>query len=125
MGGESQYQGKWQGGHTQQDVHLSSTAQPVRTALQAAGRVRWSRPCRKQPLLLPALQQVCAVDTSSWIAVRDSALYALGWHGMLREAEVAALQWDQISMEGQGLVLLIQSSKTNQAAQASLLGATA
>lgn len=101
----------------QHGSHLSATAQPVKTALRAAGRVRGSAPTRKQPLLLPALQRVCSVDTNSWIAVRDSAFYALGWHGMLRGSEVAALQWQHISLEAEGLVLLIQSSKTDQAAE--------
>ena len=36
---------------------------------------------------------------------------------MLRGAEIAALRWEHVSIEAQGVVLLVESSKTDQAAQ--------
>ena len=101
----------------QHGVHLSCTAQPLKSALQAAARKRGSSPIRKLPILLSTLRQLAASDSSSWIAARDSAFYILSWHGMLRGSETAALQWQHISVEQQGIVLFIASSKTDQAGE--------
>ena len=97
--------------------YLSCRAGPLRAALQAAARRPGSGPVRKQPILLPTLLQLCDVDTACWRDVRDAAFYVLGWHGMLRGAEVAALQWTDVSVEEEGVVLLVRESKTDQAGQ--------
>ena len=96
---------------------LAITAPSLRTALRAAARMRGSGPTRKQPLLLHLLLQLCSVGEQSWIAARDSAFYALGWHGMLRGCEVLSLRWADVAVQPQGIILLIQSSKTDQAGQ--------
>ena len=102
----------------QHGLLLSASAGSLKAALRAAAT--GSGPSRKLPLLLPTLltlQQICTIDTSSWQAVRDAAFYVLGWQGMLRGAEIAALTWEDVSVEQHGLVLLIRSSKTDQAGQ--------
>jgi hypothetical protein len=102
----------------QHGIQLSTSFQPLKSALQAAGRARGSGPTRKQPMLLGLLRRVCAVDLSCWRSLRDAAFYVVSWHGMLRGAEAAALRWEHVSVEaGRGLVLLVESSKTDQAAQ--------
>ena len=101
----------------QHNTYLSASSVHVKTVLQAASRARGSGVSRKLPILLPSLQQLCTVESSSWIAGRDSAFYVLGWHGMLRGAEVAALQWEDIAIENRGIILLIRSSKTDQAGE--------
>ena len=101
----------------QHGLYLSASAARVKTALHAASRAPGSTVDRKLPILLPTLQQLCNVDSASWIAARDSAFYVLGWHGMLRGKEIAALHWGDIAVEHRGVVLLIRSSKTDQAGQ--------
>ena len=101
----------------QHGVLLSASQPTLRAALKAAGRARGSGVSRKQPLLLPLLSQLCSFQHSDWIAARDAAFYVLSWHGMLRSAEASALQWADITTQPQGLVVLVRSSKTDQAAQ--------
>ena len=96
---------------------MLSAAGSLAVALRAAARVRGSGPNRKQPLLLPLLHQLCSFEDPSWIAARDAAFYVLSWHGMLRSSEALALQWSDVSLQPQGVVLLIRSSKTDQAGQ--------
>ena len=102
---------------SQHSIRLSASMPVLKTALQAAARVRGSGPSRKQPLLRPLLLQLCSSDSHDWLAARDHAFYALSWHGMFRSSEVVALTWSDITWQPQGFIVLVRASKTDQSGQ--------
>jgi integrase len=51
------------------------------------------------------------------IGVRDRALLALGWAGMLRSGELVGVDWEHVEFRGSGVMLYIPRSKTDQAGQ--------
>jgi integrase len=51
------------------------------------------------------------------IAVRDRALFSLGWAGLLRSGELVGVDWEHVDFRSSGVMLYIPRSKTDQAGQ--------
>lgn len=66
-----------------------------------------------------ALQHICRtlLLKPTKMGTRDRALLCVGWAGALRSAELAALHWEDISIEPFGLVVNIAVSKSDQTAR--------
>ena len=72
------------------------------------------RPERKSPLLAADLKSILTgLDRDSVIGCRNAALLLVGFGGALRRSEVIALNMDDITINGQGMKILIRKSKTD------------
>lgn len=89
-----------------------------------AGIRRQLRVAPKQaaPLLIEDLRQIVEVLPHSPIGQRDRAVLLLGFAGMFRRAELAALRTDDLEAVEEGLVVTIRQSKTDQAGKGLLRG---
>jgi integrase len=83
-----------------------------RRARAEAGR----RPRQAPPAVLDTIRAlVDAADPASPAGLRDRVLVVLGFAGMLRRSELAALHLDDVAEVDDGLELLVRASKTDQA----------
>lgn len=76
---------------------------------------------RVAPVTLPVLKSVLHQERfgTDWrphpaIAERDACMFTLGIAGMLRRSELAALQLEEVTVNDEGLILWIASSKTDK-----------
>jgi integrase len=88
----------------------------VRNAMRGARRRLKTRPsARKNALELEHLDHMLAkIPTSTHAGRRDRALLLLGIAGALRRSELVAVDADDIETRGEGILLTIRSSKTDQ-----------
>ena len=87
-------------------------------AMKVAGRLAVLTKRQKLPLSAEQLSRVVMYLNSgkegAYIAVRDNAMFQLGWAGMLRSSELVGLQWQQVTFTQDGGVMLdIPESKTD------------
>lgn len=71
---------------------------------------------QKLPLSVGQLRAVVQQlsEDPAFIAVRDSALFQVGWAGMLRSSELVGLQWEHLYFPAKGGVMLyLPESKTD------------
>ena len=95
------------------DATVRSAA--VRRALQRMHRAKGRRQEQARGLTWPLRQRLVAACRSALIDVRDRALVAVAYDGMLRRAELSALQVDDLVEEmGGDASLLVRRSKTDQ-----------
>ncbi|MGM0984785.1 MAG: site-specific integrase [Pseudomonadota bacterium] len=88
---------------------------PVRAVMR--GIRRSAGTCQKEapPLLLADLHGLLDhIDRATLRGKRDSALFALSFHGAFRRSEVVALYLEDIQWEARGLLVGLRRSKTNQ-----------
>ncbi len=70
---------------------------------------------RKTPALLKDLKAICAMLNPETLAgVRDKAILLLGFAGAMRRSELVALNWENIQMADEGLVVFLVRGKTDQ-----------
>jgi integrase len=90
----------------------------VKHALRVAARVAVpSSGNQKLPLDAADLAKVVRMlqDRGDFIGDRDAALFLVGWAGMFRCSELAAMEWRSLQfVEGQGIMVYVPSSKTDQ-----------
>lgn len=67
-------------------------------ALKVAGRLAVLPKRQKLPLSKKQLLQVLAhlAQEASFVAVRDAALFQVGWAGMFLSSELVGLQWEHV-----------------------------
>jgi len=86
----------------------------VRATFAGIRRERGVAPRPKTALLVDELRAAVATCGQRRIDVRDRALVLLGFAGALRRSELVGLDVDDVGCEGEGLVLRLPRSKTNQ-----------
>ncbi len=86
----------------------------VRATFAGIRRERGVAPRPKTALLVDELRAAVATCGERRIDVRDRALVLLGFAGALRRSELVGLDVDDVGCEGEGLVLRLRRSKTNQ-----------
>lgn len=70
------------------------------------------------PILLPELKGMLATcDPDSYVGRRDRLVLVLGWAGMLRRSELAALLHQDVKIAGSGVDVFVARSKTDKAAK--------
>ena len=86
----------------------------VGVTLQAIRRRLSTDQDQANPLTSQRLLQVLLwIDTATAAGMRDVALLLVGWYGALRRSELAGLERDHLSLEGEGLVLQLPRSKAS------------
>lgn len=86
----------------------------VRATFAGIRRERGIAPRPKTALLVDELRAALATCGERRIDVRDRALVLVGFAGALRRSELVGLDVDDVRFEGEGLVLRLRRSKTNQ-----------
>jgi integrase len=86
---------------------VSETLKGIRRTLGTAQK-------GKLPLLTADLQKLLAHCPENLLGIRDRALLLLGFAGALRRSELAALTVEQAEFNSDGLVILLERSKTDQ-----------
>ena len=88
---------------------------PVRSVMRGIRRSAGTRQKEAPPLLLEDLNRLLDhIDRSTLRGKRDSALFALAFHGAFRRSEVVALYLEDIQWEAGGVLVGLRRSKTNQ-----------
>lgn len=90
----------------------------VRRALQAARRLAPGEVRQAMPLSAQRLRQILtslrrAGGAGVWLRARDAALFAVGWAGMMRRAELVAIRWEHVTFFDQGAMIFVPKSKTD------------
>jgi len=86
----------------------------VRATLAGICRERGIAPRPKAALLVDELRSALHACGERRIDVRDRALLLIGFAGALRRSELVGLDVDDVRFEGEGVVLRLRRSKTNQ-----------
>jgi len=86
----------------------------VRATFSGIRRERGVAPRPKTALLVDELRAALATCGERRIDVRDRALLLVGFAGALRRSELVGLDVGDVTFEGEGLVLRLRRSKTNQ-----------
>jgi integrase len=95
--------------------HESPTAHGVvRATLAGICRERGIAPRAKTALLVGELRSALATCGDRRIDVRDRALLLIGFAGALRRSELVGLDVGDVRFEGEGAVVRLRRSKTNQ-----------
>ena len=103
--------------------HPSPTEDPqVRLEVRGIRRT-YGRPARqKDPLLVPDLASVVAGLGQGLAGKRARALLLLGWAGAFRRSELVALDLEDLRHVPEGLVVLLERSKTDQEGEGRKVG---
>jgi site-specific recombinase XerD len=80
------------------------------------------RPNRLQPVDMAILRRIADALTGRITDRRDWAIMLLGFSGLLRRSEIAALNMDDVDMRSDGIVLHIRRSKTDQTGEGDIVG---
>ncbi len=97
---------------------VSETMDGLRRQRAAAGE----RADRMTPIDPAALEQMAGELTGSICDTRDWAITLLGFSGLLRRSEIAALNHDDVEWREDGIVLHIRRSKTDQSGEGAVVG---
>lgn len=90
----------------------------VKRALKVAAKKAVRGVLQKLPLTKQLLRQVVEwlngeEGPGEWIAVRDTAMFLLGWAGMFRSSELVAVRWEEVQFASGGMMIYIPKSKTD------------
>lgn len=80
------------------------------------------RPDRKQPTSPEMLRAISDKIGHSIFDARDWAILLLGFSGLMRRSEIAALHMEDVEWRTDGLVLHIRMSKTDQTGEGDIVG---
>jgi integrase len=86
----------------------------VRTVMAGVRRVRGTVQTGKEPLSPELLRRMLVYFPADLRASRDRALLLIGFAGALRRSELVALRYEDARFTGEGLVITIPRSKTDQ-----------
>ena len=86
----------------------------VRAVIAGARKEHGSAQRQAAPITLPHLKQLIKTCDRDFPGIRNKALLLVGWCAALRRSELAAMNVEHLEERGEGLVLTIPRSKTDQ-----------
>jgi site-specific recombinase XerD len=95
---------------------------PVKQFLRGLRRELGVAPVRKRPVLVEDLRRILAHLPDSTLGKRDRALLLLGFAGAFRRSELVALNAEDLTEMGGGLMVTLRRSKTDQEGQGRTVG---
>ena len=90
---------------------------PVRLVMSGIRRTLGTAAEAKRPVLVPDLQAMVKVIPDNLLGLRDRAILLIGFSGAFRRSELVALDCADMVETGEGLVITIRRSKTDQEAE--------
>lgn len=97
----------------------------VRSVMQGIRRTLGVAPEEKLPLLAADLREMVAAIPGTAAGLRDRALLLLGFCGAFRRSELVGLNVEDLEFTGEGLVLWLRRSKTDQEGRGRRIGVPA
>jgi len=94
----------------------------VKQFLQGLRREAGIAPTRKRPVLIADLKEILRQIPDTLPGKRDRALLLLGFSGGLRRSELVGLNAEDIEETGEGLIVTIRRSKTDQEGEGRKVG---
>lgn len=94
----------------------------VKAVLRGIGRSKHVAPRQKTPLVVEAMRHVLAQLDYLPRGRRDRALLLIGWGAALRRSELVALDWADVEIADEGLVVRVRRSKTDQLGRGTAIG---
>jgi site-specific recombinase XerD len=95
----------------------------VRRTMRGIRRTYGVAPARKAPLRTGDVRSlVGTLNLDSLLGVRDRAILVLGFAGAFRRSELVALDLDDVVENGDGLIVTIRRSKTDQEGEGTSIG---
>jgi integrase len=94
----------------------------VKAVLRGIQRTRRVEARRKTPLVVAAMRAVLAGLADDARGERDRALLLIGWGAALRRSELVALDWRDVEVADEGLVVHIRRSKIDQLGRGQAVG---
>lgn len=89
----------------------------VRTVMQGIRRTKGVAPAAKEPAVTAVLRAMVEALPEGAIGARDRALLLLGFAGAFRRSELVGLDVADVRETGDGLVVTLRASKTDQAGE--------
>lgn len=87
------------------------------------GAAGTAAPHGKDALLTEDLKKMVATcTTTDRLDVRDRALLLMTWFSAMRRGEVAALKWDHLTFQPNGVLIKVVKSKTDQVGNSETIG---
>lgn len=90
---------------------------PVRLVMAGIRRKLGTAADAKRPVLVPDLQAMVNAIPDNVIGLRDRAILLIGFSGAFRRSELVAIDTADLAETGEGLVITIRRSKTDQEAE--------
>ncbi len=101
--------------HEEAELENPTSATAVRAILGGISRAKGVAPTRKAALTTDLLKDaLLAMPGEKLPALRDRAVFLIGFHAALRRSEIAALNVEDLRFEREGVVLTLRKSKTDQ-----------
>lgn len=90
----------------------------------AAGirRTKGTAQTQKSPILTADLRAMLGILPDNMLGHRDRALLLVGFAGAFRRSELVALNVEDVTLTGEGLVIMIRRSKTDQTGAGHVVG---
>jgi integrase len=111
------------------DKHRAQKLEPpytyeLRELMKGARRQKGTAAKRKDAMAPEDLRKICTelLRQKTALAIRDRAILTLGFAGMMRRAEIAALDLGDIRFAPKGVAVTIRRSKTDQEAHGRQFG---
>ena len=98
-----------------EDLKNAVDSDIVRKTLRHIQRTKTTVPRQAYPITLNALTAMLEAAPNTLLGLRDKVVLSLGFTGALRRSELVNLEVQDISFEGDGILLTIRGSKTDQA----------
>lgn len=108
--------------HAANDWPNPCQGEMVHATLRGIRRVKGTAQDQASPLLREDLFLILDALGDDARAQRDRALLLIGWAGGFRSSELVGLDWGDVEIVREGLVLIVRRSKTDQMAQGRKLG---
>jgi integrase len=98
-----------------------SSDKEVQRASKVAAKIAVPAGSQKLPLdrrdLRSVVYELASRGQTDYVAVRDRALFLLGWAGMFRSSELVGIDWADVQFKQSGVMIYVPQSKTDQAGQ--------
>lgn len=109
--------------HRYTHVETATGSPLVRSILAGIRRTCGTAPRRQAaPLMLEDIQLICTHLPKTILGHRDKALILLGYAAALRESELVALTFEDVTFCNEGMKITIRRSKTDPNGTGSLIG---
>ena len=101
--------------HRLQGIEATLRTEPVRHALRRMHREKSRRQAQAKGLTWPLVKRMLAIGGDSLIEMRNRAMLAVAYDGMLRQSELVALRIEDIVVAHDGsATVLVRESKTDR-----------
>ena len=108
--------------HQLQNFDSPSQSEIVRTVMKGIRREKGTKQNQPAPATLDVIRRMLQEVPSTLTGLRDRALLLVGFAGALRRSNIVALDVEHIRFQSNGMILLLERSKTDQERRGTEIG---